>query len=107
MIPIPIPKIIGIITPLESTTVLSTSNIFKDNLTLLSIQFILIIATLSHPNIQAQAADAGSGQADGDDAARVPAGAAGAQGSTARRVAVSGGRARFTLGRPLFHTRCQ
>merc|ERR1719471_386150 len=56
---------------------------------------------------QAQAADAGSGQADGDDAARVPAGAAGAQGSTTRRFAVSGGRARSTPGRPLLYTRCQ
>ena len=55
--------------------------------------------------IQAQAADAGSGQADGDDAARVPAGAAGAQGATARRRPVSGGRRRFALGRALLNTR--
>ena len=55
--------------------------------------------------IQAQAADAGSGQANGDDAARVPAGAADAQGPTSRRRAVSGGRRRLALGRALLNTR--
>ena len=48
--------------------------------------------------LQAQAADAGPGEADGGDAAGVRAGAAGAQGAAARRRAVAGGRRRPATG---------